>query len=293
MADRIGESRRITWRPPPRNKVKVNIDAAFQRETGIAASAAVIRDWQGKIITGTSSKFKSTSALAAEAQAYREALILTKNLQIRNCIIESDCLPLVQAIKARTPLAEADAIIRDILQLLEEAPDVGATWTPREGNSLAHQLAAMAAVNQLQRQWTVTPSVQVRNIIITEAGFVILQNNLRNRTQENQGQNSSQQRGSSGHIAVVSFAISGRCQGHQGELQRGRQVAPVEYSTLKSNGRRTEAGDIALEDTQQLPDLRSQNQVLNLSEGMVESLHPVDNTLRKWVDKEERISKLE
>ncbi|RYQ81729.1 hypothetical protein Ahy_B10g100346 [Arachis hypogaea] len=186
MADRNGENRRITWRPPARNKMKVNIDAAFQRETGIATTAAVFRDWQGKIITGASSKFKSTSALAAEAQAYREALILTKNLQIRNCIIESDCLPLVQAIKARTPLAEADAIIRDILQLLEEAPDVGATWTPREGNTLAHQLAAMAAVNQLQRQWTVTPPVQIRNIIRTEAGFAILQNNQRNRIQDNQ-----------------------------------------------------------------------------------------------------------
>ncbi|RYQ81102.1 hypothetical protein Ahy_Scaffold1g107105 isoform A [Arachis hypogaea] len=154
IAGRNGESRRITWRPPPRNKVKVNIDAAFDRETGIAASAAVIRDWQGKIITGISSKFKTTS--------------------IRNCIIESDCLPLVQAIKARTPLAEADTIIRDILQMLEEASDEGATWTPREGNILAHQLAAMAAENQLQRQWTVTPPVQVRNIIRTEVGFTNL-----------------------------------------------------------------------------------------------------------------------
>ncbi|RYR28088.1 hypothetical protein Ahy_B01g052195 [Arachis hypogaea] len=130
IAGKNGESRRITWRPSPHNRAKVNIDAPFYKETGMAASAAVIRDWQGKIITGTTSTFRTTSALATEAQAYREALILIKNLQIRNCIIETNCLPLVQAIKARTPLAEADAIIRDILQLLEEAPDVGATWTP-------------------------------------------------------------------------------------------------------------------------------------------------------------------
>ncbi|RYR58605.1 hypothetical protein Ahy_A05g024463 [Arachis hypogaea] len=268
MLGKASTSQNSKERPPPRNKVKVNIDAAFQMETGITTSVAVLRDWQGKIITETSSKFKSTSALAAEVQAYREALILTKNLQIRNCIIESDCLPLVQAIRARAPLAEADAIIRDILQLLEEAPDVEATWTPREGNTLAHQLAAMAAV---------------RNIIRTEAGFAILQNNQCNRTQENQvsnstnlqgnqsdegspgrvetetwnshatqgerrlqhpilprqmravssdtihirnrpnggndatfnqGKNISRQRGSSGHIAVVSFASSGCCQGH-------------------------------------------------------------------------------
>ncbi|XP_015941361.1 uncharacterized protein LOC107466866 [Arachis duranensis] len=151
---RIGDRKRITWRPPPQDRLKVNTDAAFQKDTGKAASAVVIRNWQGKIITGTTTKFTTTSALAAEAHAYREALILIKNLQIENCIIETDCLPLVQAVKARTPIAEANAILRDILQLLEEAPTVGATWTPREGNIVAHQLAAMAMGNVLTSQWT-------------------------------------------------------------------------------------------------------------------------------------------
>ncbi|RYR17838.1 hypothetical protein Ahy_B03g062510 [Arachis hypogaea] len=123
----IGDRKRITWRTPPQDRLKVNTDAAFHRDTGKAASAVVVRNWQGKIITGTTTKFITTSALAAEAQAYREALILIKNLQIENCIIETDCLPLVQAVKARTPIAEVDAILRDILQLLEEAPAVRAT----------------------------------------------------------------------------------------------------------------------------------------------------------------------
>ncbi|XP_057747939.1 uncharacterized protein LOC130967135 [Arachis stenosperma] len=174
---RIGDRKRITWRPPPQDRLKVNTDAAFQKDTGKAASAVVIRNWQGKIITGTTTKFTTTSALAAEAQTYREALILIKNLQIENCIIETDCLPLVQAVKARTPIAEADAILRDILQLLEEAPAVGATWTPREGNIVAHQLAAMAMGNVLTSQWTFNIPNPVRNLIRTEARFAITQHN--------------------------------------------------------------------------------------------------------------------
>ncbi|XP_025612110.1 uncharacterized protein [Arachis hypogaea] len=174
---RRDEKKRITWRPPPRNWVKVNTDAAFQKETGIAALAVVVRDWQGRVITGTTTTVKTTSALTAEVQAYREALILIKNLQIPNCIIETDCLPLVQAIKSKMPIAEADAIFRNILQLLEDAPDVGATWTPREGNKLAHQLAAMAAGNDLGRQWTMNPPDQVRNLIRTEASFAAIKHN--------------------------------------------------------------------------------------------------------------------
>ncbi|RYR16504.1 hypothetical protein Ahy_B04g073535 [Arachis hypogaea] len=190
-----GDKKRITWRPPPQNRLKVNTDAAFQRDTGKAASAVVVRNWQGKIITGTTSKFITTSALAAEAQAYREALILIKNLQIENCIIETDCLPLVQAVKARTPIAEVDAILRDILQLLEEAPDVGATWTPREGNIVAHQLAAMAVGNVLRSQWTVNAANPVRNTIRTEARFAILQHNQRMQNQINGNPISTDQQG--------------------------------------------------------------------------------------------------
>ncbi|RYQ92149.1 hypothetical protein Ahy_B09g098304 [Arachis hypogaea] len=174
---RIGDKKRVTWRPPPQDRLKVNTDAAFQKDTGKAASGVVIRNWQGKFITGTTTKFTTTSATAAEAQAYREALILIKNLQIENCIIETDCLQLVQVVKARTPIVEADAILRDILQLLEEAPTVGATWTPREGNIVAHQLAAMALGNVLTSQWTYNMPNPVRNSIRTEATFAISHHN--------------------------------------------------------------------------------------------------------------------
>ncbi|RYR45359.1 hypothetical protein Ahy_A07g031198 [Arachis hypogaea] len=43
IGGRIGESRRIIWRPPPHNRAKVNTDVAFHSETGMAASAAVMR----------------------------------------------------------------------------------------------------------------------------------------------------------------------------------------------------------------------------------------------------------
>ncbi|RYQ81105.1 hypothetical protein Ahy_Scaffold1g107110 [Arachis hypogaea] len=46
-------------------------------------------------------------------------------------------------------------------------------------------MAAMAAEDQLQRQWTVAPPVQVRNIIRIEVGFTNLQNNQCNQTQDN------------------------------------------------------------------------------------------------------------
>ncbi|RYR42916.1 hypothetical protein Ahy_A08g039348 isoform A [Arachis hypogaea] len=99
----------------------------------------------------------------------KNCIKVNNNFQLEKCIIEIDCLSLIQAIKAKTSLAEADAIIRDILHLLNEAPDVVVTCTPRDGNNLAHQLAAMAAKNGLKRQWIVNPPAQIKNTIRIEA----------------------------------------------------------------------------------------------------------------------------
>ncbi|KAL1331874.1 hypothetical protein AAHE18_12G218900 [Arachis hypogaea] len=44
----------------------------------------------------------------------------------------------------------------------------------------------MAARNQLQRQWAVSPPVQVRNIIRKEAGFANLHNKHHNQNHDNQ-----------------------------------------------------------------------------------------------------------
>ncbi|RYR37153.1 hypothetical protein Ahy_A09g042086 [Arachis hypogaea] len=162
---RCGKRKRITCRPPPNNWLKVNTDATFHKETGTATSTVVVKDWQEKI---------DSINIAAEAQAYREALFLIKNLQLGKYIIETDCLPLVQVIQAKVPMAEADAIIRDILQLLDKVSDVGTTWTLRDGNNLTCQLTAMATGNELQRQWIVNPPIQVRKTIRTEARFIAL-----------------------------------------------------------------------------------------------------------------------
>ncbi|RYR27027.1 hypothetical protein Ahy_B02g061353 [Arachis hypogaea] len=64
---RGGVRKRFTWRPPPKNRLKVNTDAAFHRDTGTVALAVVVKDWQGNVITGTTATFKTISPLTAEA----------------------------------------------------------------------------------------------------------------------------------------------------------------------------------------------------------------------------------
>ncbi|RYQ97066.1 hypothetical protein Ahy_B08g093056 [Arachis hypogaea] len=136
---------------------------------GEAASAAIIRDNMGSIITRSASSFKAKSNLIAEATALRKAIIMAKNLMLGKTIIESDSLILVQAVKSKGKIWEIDAILKDILILSNDLQDIGFTWTPREGNRLAHEITTRTSMGSLGNQWRFNPPPEIASIVISEA----------------------------------------------------------------------------------------------------------------------------
>ncbi|RYR72350.1 hypothetical protein Ahy_A02g006560 isoform A [Arachis hypogaea] len=158
----------VKWRPPPENWLKANVDAAFKKDTGTGAIAVVIRNHRGRIMLGFSGKIQARSSIMAEAQAIRQALIIVNNLQMGRILIESDNLKLVQAIKSKTDLGEALAIIQDIRILMETSPEKGVTWTPRNENRLAHAVAKAAEAETLPVSWSIKPPADIQSIIREE-----------------------------------------------------------------------------------------------------------------------------
>ncbi|RYQ84610.1 hypothetical protein Ahy_B10g104047 [Arachis hypogaea] len=95
-------------------------------------------------------RIRAHSSLAAEAEAMRRALILATNLNMEQILIESDNLPLVQAVKSKTYIGEVESIIRDIFLLAESLSNCGFTWVPREGNKVADGVAKCSLAGQLE-----------------------------------------------------------------------------------------------------------------------------------------------
>ncbi|RYR72478.1 hypothetical protein Ahy_A02g006700 [Arachis hypogaea] len=141
--------RRVTWRLPIGDRLKMNVDGAFRKESGEGAIAVVIRDKVGNLVAGSAEIVRATSSLTVESMALRSALILAKNLQLENILFESDSLPLIQAVKAKETVGEIDPILRDIYVLVEGISNSGFTWTHREGNQLAHQVANLVINGKL------------------------------------------------------------------------------------------------------------------------------------------------
>nr|XP_025616885.1 uncharacterized protein LOC112709203 [Arachis hypogaea] len=73
----------IIWRAPPQNWLKLNTGAAFSNDTKSGSIAVAIRDCNGTLMGGTTSKIQTNSSILAEATAIREAIILIENLKLR------------------------------------------------------------------------------------------------------------------------------------------------------------------------------------------------------------------
>ncbi|RYQ94508.1 hypothetical protein Ahy_B08g089422 [Arachis hypogaea] len=160
--------REVRWRPPPADWIKANVDAFFKRNTGKGAIAVVYRDNRGKILLGFTGLIQANSVTVAEALAIRQALIIANNLFMEKVLIESDNLKIIQAIKSKSPIGEALAIIQDIQLLLEQLPGRGITWTPREGNLLAHKVAKEAELGNLHSNWSMQPPLEILRIMHNE-----------------------------------------------------------------------------------------------------------------------------
>ncbi|KAL4345440.1 hypothetical protein AHAS_Ahas11G0278600 [Arachis hypogaea] len=123
--DRVGH---ITWRAPSEGWLKANVDAAFRAITRKAATAVVIRDTDEKLLLGVTEIIASCSALAAEANAIRNSMIIISNLGLSNVLIELDCLLLIQALKSKGSLGEVDLILMDIAEMKQEVFGGEFTW---------------------------------------------------------------------------------------------------------------------------------------------------------------------
>lgn len=82
---------------PRPNCTKINVDAAFNIETGKGAAGIVCRDERGRILTMSASKIYVSSPLQAEAIGLRDAVTLGMNLHLEDVIFETDNLDLVEA----------------------------------------------------------------------------------------------------------------------------------------------------------------------------------------------------
>ncbi|RZC45380.1 hypothetical protein C5167_038334 [Papaver somniferum] len=147
----------VDWSPPPPlQSIKINVDAAFK--DGRYAGAAVARNHCGDICGAVTKTGLANASVMAEAMGFYMATELAQWLGFSFVIIEGDCQTVVNTLKgiSRSPPWRIWKIIDDIKAATRGVADVHYSFTPKQANSLAHEVAAYAFTHNVQARWTAT-----------------------------------------------------------------------------------------------------------------------------------------
>ncbi|OMO72757.1 hypothetical protein CCACVL1_17615 [Corchorus capsularis] len=134
------------WSPPAVGSWKINTDAAFDKDLGVAGLGAVLRDFEGRVLCSIIKKMHFIQdPLFAVLYAIQLGLQLARSEGFLTCVIESDCLLAITAINTDSSrFWEGDCLVSSIRDLAREFSLVLFHHIKREVNCCAHAVAKFA-----------------------------------------------------------------------------------------------------------------------------------------------------
>jgi hypothetical protein len=147
--------RREGWKKPASGVYKLNVDAAFDADSGRGATGAIIRDAGGNFIAPSCEFTDYTiDAAAMEASALLAGLKLAEQFGARSLVVESDSMEIVQVVLDPSEYRGSSAVVvddcRHLLMMLGMAT---IQHCPREANGAAHELARFSSLQGARVFW--------------------------------------------------------------------------------------------------------------------------------------------
>lgn len=91
----------LSWKPPPPDFIKLNMDASFHANSGRGGWGVIARDSDGGVVfAATGALYNQGSALHAETEAFLQAIRIAEQYGMGHVIFETDCLALQQALSS-------------------------------------------------------------------------------------------------------------------------------------------------------------------------------------------------
>lgn len=135
----------ISWKKPPAGIFKINTDVATADDGRQSSIGVIIKDCRGVTVAALccvlpgSFTMEETEALAIEA-----GIILAKELDLHQIIIESNSLSVVNSIRSKDSSGGFGHIVNGILSSLDEFSSWQIRHLKRDFNKVAHELARFA-----------------------------------------------------------------------------------------------------------------------------------------------------
>jgi ribonuclease HI len=147
------------WKRPLEGKLMINIDAAFDVDSGRGATGVVIRDYTGHCVAASQLFLPHVvDAPKAEAYAFCEGLVLAQRIGCNNFIIQTDCVQVVETMQnGGFSATSSAAIFDDFIILWSGFGSVSIEHCNREANQVAHELAKVSFSSGSSCTWVDEP----------------------------------------------------------------------------------------------------------------------------------------
>ena len=147
----VGE---VSWRKPPNGVLKINTDGATGGDGVLSSIAVIIRDCRGQAVAALCRVLPGCFSVDdTEALAIEAGVLLARELDFQQIIIESDSLAVVQGISAKDYGGGFGHIVNGIVNLLDGFAGWQIRHVKRDFNRVAHELAKFARCNNVSHLW--------------------------------------------------------------------------------------------------------------------------------------------
>ena len=92
----------VSWKKPPLEWCKLNMDGAFLGNSGKVGGGRIIRDSEGRWVKGFARSIGFTTSITAEFWALRDGLLLADQIGLQNLVIELDAKVVVELVQSKT-----------------------------------------------------------------------------------------------------------------------------------------------------------------------------------------------
>ena len=165
----------ISWSPPNRDWVKVNVDGASKGNLGKARCGGLIRDETGRWLGGFTSKLGICNALTVELWGVLHGLNLAWELGFRKIILEIDSQVVTFVLNKKTcPFPKIRSLLLDYFVLLRRDWQNQIQHTYKEWNICVDWLANQSLKSDDCFRKLRQPPLELRNLLLGDANGVYM-----------------------------------------------------------------------------------------------------------------------
>ncbi|KAL0015868.1 hypothetical protein SO802_002937 [Lithocarpus litseifolius] len=156
----------VSWKKPPAGVFKINTDGATANDGRQSSIGVIIRDCRGETVAALCRVLPGCFTVdEIEVLAIEAGILLAKDLDLHQIVIELDSLSTVNSILSKDFSGGLGHIVNGILSSLDGFSSWQVRHLKRDFNRVAHELAHFARCDNVNQVWRGVSPLVVRNLI--------------------------------------------------------------------------------------------------------------------------------